>query len=382
MKADKSANGRTKVTNSSATGSATTTNATSIGYWAAQEQYSMHDLLKFVVQAEKGGFNSTMTSDHFHPWWHDNGYGNFTWAWIPAAAERTKSVTAPIYRYHPAIVAQAFASLDVLYPGRIGLGLGTGEAMNEVPLGYDWPKSSKVRLTRTVETIQIIRKLWNQERKSKRYYRDKRNRNSNDYDNSSRYRNAAEEGFIDFNGEYFLIRQAKLYTPPVSKHIPIYLAVTGPQSVKAAARFADGFITFLKPSESSSVLDTINASTIMEDRDPSSFEKMAEYKLSFSEDYDKAFESTKFWRATLIKNIFSSNVSDPRQLQKKAERQVTDEQLKQSIDIITSVEDCMKRIEEYLKSGFTKVYIHSTSPDETYFVRSFSKKVLPYFSER
>ncbi|HYT01409.1 MAG TPA: LLM class flavin-dependent oxidoreductase [Candidatus Acidoferrum sp.] len=388
MKADKSANGRTKVTNSSATGSATTTNATSIGYWAAQEQYSMHDLLKFVVQAEKGGFNSTMTSDHFHPWWHDNGYGNFTWAWIPAAAERTKKmkfvtgVTAPIYRYHPAIVAQAFASLDVLYPGRIGLGLGTGEAMNEVPLGYDWPKSSKVRLTRTVETIQIIRKLWNQERKSKRYYRDKRNRNSNDYDNSSRYRNAAEEGFIDFNGEYFLIRQAKLYTPPVSKHIPIYLAVTGPQSVKAAARFADGFITFLKPSESSSVLDTINASTIMEDRDPSSFEKMAEYKLSFSEDYDKAFESTKFWRATLIKNIFSSNVSDPRQLQKKAERQVTDEQLKQSIDIITSVEDCMKRIEEYFKSGFTKVYIHSTSPDETYFVRSFSKKVLPYFSER
>ena len=109
---------------------------------------------------------------------------------------------------------------------------------------------------------------------------------------------------------------------------------------------------------------------------------MAEYKLSFSEDYDKAFESTKFWRATLIKNIFSSNVSDPRQLQKKAESQVTDEQLKQSIDIITSVEDCMKRIEEYFKSGFTKVYIHSTSPDETYFVRSFSKKVLPYFSER
>ena len=114
-------------------------------------------------------------------------------------------------------------------------------------------------------------------------------------------------------------------TPPVSKRIPIYLAVTGPQSVKAAARFADGFITF--------------------------------------------FETTWIKYCT-------------RQLQKKAEKQVTDEQLKQSIDIITSVEDCMKRIEEYLKSGFTKVYIHSTSPDETYFVRSFSKKVLPYFSER
>jgi len=117
-----------------------------IGYWAAQEQYSLQDLLNHIVQAEKAGFTSTMTSDHFHPWWHDNGFGNFTWVWIAAAAERTKrmqfvtGVTAPLHRYHPAIIAQAFASLDVLYPGRIGLGIGTGEAMNEVPLGYIWPK--------------------------------------------------------------------------------------------------------------------------------------------------------------------------------------------------------------------------------------------------
>ena len=105
----------------------------------------MHDLLKFVVEAEKCGFSATMTSDHFHPWWHDNAFGNFTWVWIAAAAARTNrmrfitGVTAPIYRYHPAVIAQAFASLDVLYPGRIGLGLGTGEAMNEVPLGFNWP---------------------------------------------------------------------------------------------------------------------------------------------------------------------------------------------------------------------------------------------------
>jgi coenzyme F420-dependent glucose-6-phosphate dehydrogenase len=139
--------------------------AKTIGYWAAQEQYSMQDLLKFILEAERGGFNTTMTSDHFHPWWHDGGYSNFTWVWIAAAAEQTKKmkfvtgVTAPIYRYHPAIIAQAFASLDVLCPGRIGLGVGTGEAMNEVPLGYDWPKSSKVRRTRTIEAIQVIRKL-------------------------------------------------------------------------------------------------------------------------------------------------------------------------------------------------------------------------------
>src|SRR5918996_6235266 len=184
------------------------------GYWAAQEQYPMENLLKFVAEAERYGFNTTMTSDHFHPWWHDGGYGNFTWIWIAAAAERTKKmkfvtgVTAPIYRYHPAIIAQAFASLDVLYPGRIGLGLGTGEAMNEVPLGYDWPKSSKVRLTRTIEAIQVIKKLWN--KGSRDEQSDNGKETSTDLYRSNK--NVKKESFIDFNGQYFVIRQAKLYT--------------------------------------------------------------------------------------------------------------------------------------------------------------------------
>src|SRR5215212_2469692 len=126
----------------------------------------MEDLFEFVKEAEKAGFDQTLTSDHFHPWSHKNGYGNFTWVWLAAAAERTKNmkfitgVTAAVYRYNPAIIAQAFASLDVLYPGRIGLGVGTGEAMNEVSVGFDWP-SSEIRLKRTIEAIQIIKKLWN-----------------------------------------------------------------------------------------------------------------------------------------------------------------------------------------------------------------------------
>src|SRR5919107_3199680 len=141
-----------------------------LGYWASQEQYAMQDLLKFVVEAEKYGFDSCLTSDHFHPWWHDNGYGNFTWVWLAAAAERTKNmrfvtgVTAAVYRYNPAIIAQAFASLDVLYPGRISLGIGTGEAMNEVSVGFDWP-SAEIRLPTTIEAIRIINNLWNKKEK-------------------------------------------------------------------------------------------------------------------------------------------------------------------------------------------------------------------------
>lgn len=330
----------------------------SLGYWAAQEQYSIHSLLRFVVEAEKCGFTTTITSDHFHPWWHDNAYGNFTWVWIAAAAERTKrmqfvtGVTAPVYRYHPAIIAQAFASLDVLYPGRIGLGLGTGEAMNESPLGFDWPRA-RARLTRTQESIQIIKQLWNQ--------RD------------------SDEGFLNFNGEYFLMRNAKLYTPP-SKHIPIYMAATGQQATKVAAKYSDGLISYLQPNEAGKVLGIFDSTAKKEGRDPNTLEKIAEYKVSFSEDYEQAFKSATFWRATLIKNVFDSDISDPRKLQRKAEKEVPDEKLKQAIQITTSIEDCIKTLEEYFNAGFTRVYIHSTSPDEIRFIQMFSKKVMPHFN--
>ena len=328
----------------------------SIGYWAAHEQYSMHELLKFVVEAEKGGFTTTMTSDHFHPWWHDNAYGNFTWIWIAAAAECTKNmqfvtgVTAPIYRYHPAIIAQAFASLDVLYPGRIGLGLGSGEAMNESPLGFDWPRP-RARLRRTREAIHIIRELWD----------------------------GRKSGFVNFNGEYFLLRNAKLYTPP-AKRIPIYMAATGLQATKAAAKYSDGLISYLQPVEAVNLLRVFDSTAEKEERDLNSLEKIAEYKISFSRDYEEAFKSATFWRATLIKNVFDSDISDPRKLQRKAEKEVPDEKLKQAIQITTSIEDCIKSIEDYFKAGFTRVYVHSTSPNENNFIQMFSKKVMPYFN--
>src|SRR6476469_2535199 len=180
-----------------------------LGYWASQEQYSMQDLIRFVIEAEKGGFTATMTSDHFHPWWHDNGYGNFTWVWLTAASERTRymkfitGVTSPIYRYNPAIIAQAFASLDVLYPGRISLGLGTGEAMNEVSVGFNWA-TPEIRLKRTKEEIQIIKKLWHKKERIKQ---------TTGYNSSDQIQKDNED-FVNFNGEYFKIKDANLYTSP------------------------------------------------------------------------------------------------------------------------------------------------------------------------
>ena len=344
-----------------------------IGYWASQEQYSMENLIKFVIDAEKGGFTTTMTSDHFHPWWHDNGFGNFTWVWLAAAAERTKNmnfvtgVTSPVYRYNPAIISQAFASLDVLYPGRISLGLGTGEAMNEVSVGFNWP-SSEVRLKRTVEAIQLINKLWNKKRKVENTI----NIMSNQSDEN--------EGFVNFNGEYFKTVDAKLYTPPLT-YIPLYLAASGPEATKCAAKYTDGLITISKPNKVKEMFDLFDKTAIEEGIDPKNLQKIGKPMISYSEDYDKAFKASEFWRAGEIDDVFNININNPRKLEQKAKQEVSDDNLKESILIVTSIEDLIKPLGEYFDAGFTQLYLHSTSPNELEFVHKFCDKVLPHFHQ-
>ena len=349
---------------------------TEIGYWASQEQYSMQKLIDFVKEAEKGGFGATLTSDHFHPWSHTNGHGNFTWVWISAVAERTRKmkfltgVTAGVYRYNPGIIAQAFASLDVLYPGRIGLGVGSGEAMNEVPLGFDWP-SAEIRVERTIEAIQIINNLWNRKRTS----------NTDSEENNSYEASIDSDGFVTSKGKYFKIKNAKLYTPP-STNIPLYMAGSGPQAIKAAAKYTDGLITTSKPDQAGEVFDIFDSAAQEVNKDPDSLQKIAKPKVSYSEDYDKAFKACEFWRTTQIDDAFNTNTSDPRILEQKARQEVSDDEQKKSTIIVTSIEDLITPIEKYFHAGFTQIYVHSTSPDEVEFIRLFSKKVLPYFRDR
>lgn len=355
---------------------------TQIGYWASQEQYSMQQLIDFVKEAEKGGFERTLTSDHFHPWSHTNGHGNFTWVWISAVAERTRKmkfltgVTAGVYRYNPGIIAQAFASLDVLYPGRIGLGVGSGEAMNEVPLGFDWP-SAEIRVEKTIEAIQIINKLWNRDRTFKN---SERSSNIDSEQNNGHEASIDDDGFVTFKGKYFKIKNAKLYTPP-STNIPLYMAGSGPQAIKAAAKYTDGLITTSKPDQAGEVFDIFDSAAQEVNKDPDSLQKIAKPKVSYSEDYDKAFKACEFWRTTQIDDAFNTNISDPRILEQKAQQEVSDDEQKKSTIIVTSIEDLIVSIEKYFHAGFTQIYVHSTSPDEIEFIRLFSKKVLPYFRD-
>lgn len=352
----------------------------SIGYWASQEQYSMQDLIKFVIEAEKGGFTSTMTSDHFHPWWNDGGFGNFTWIWLAASSERTKNmqfvtgVTSPVYRYNPAIIAQAFASLDILYPNRISLGIGTGEAMNEVSVGFEWP-SPETRLNRTIEAIEIINNLWHKGQQSLPQPQP-------DKETKFTFGNTQidKDGFLTYNGKYFRTKSAKLYTPS-SHPIPLYMAASGPEAIVAAATFTDGLITTSKPSNSKEVFDKFDQAAKAAGKDPTKLEKIGKPKISYAEDYDEAFKSLNFWRASNIENVFDTTINDPRKLQEKALEEVSDEKLKKSTLIVTSVEDLIKPLEDYFKSGFTQIYLHSTSPNELDFVQQFCKKVLPHIKE-
>ncbi|MDF0682327.1 MAG: LLM class flavin-dependent oxidoreductase, partial [Candidatus Nitrosocosmicus sp.] len=314
--------------------------------------------------------------DHFHPWWNDGGFGNFTWIWITAAAERTKKmhfitgVTSPVYRYNPAIIAQAFASLDILYPRRISLGLGTGEAMNEVSVGFEWP-SPGTRLNRTIEAIEIINILW------KKGLQPQSNMEAIV---TSDKKHIDKDGFLTYNGQYFKIRSAKLYSPPTYP-IPLYMAASGPKATTAAGTLTDGLITISKPDKSKETFSKFDQAATAAGKDPTKLEKIGKPRISYSEDYDEAFKFTNFWRASEIKNIFDTTINDPRKLQQKALEVVSDEELKKSTLIVTSVEDLIKPLEEYFKCGFTQIYLHSTSPDELDFVQQFCKKVLPHFNE-
>lgn len=347
-----------------------------IGYWASQEQYSMQDLLRLVVEAEKGGFTATMTSDHFHPWRHDGGFGNFTWVWLASALERNKNmkfitgVTSPVFRYNPAIIAQAFASLDVLYPGRISLGLGTGEAMNEVSVGFDWP-SSEIRLNRTIEAIQIIKKLWNK----KDQVQSVTSKENIKVDPS-----VPSNGFVTFDGQYFKVKDAKLYTSPAT-NIPLYMAASGTEATETAANYTDGLITISKPDKVKEMFERFDKAALKAGKEPMNLQKIGKPKISYSEDYDKALESADFWRAGEIEDVFNTEINDPRKLQQKAKEEVSDDKLKKSTLIVTSIEDLFKPLEEYFNAGFTQIYLHSTSPDEMEFVQKFCSKVLPHFTQ-
>lgn len=326
-----------------------------LGYWAPQEQHSPAELLRLVVEAEEVGFRRCITSDHFHPWFHQDASSGSTLVWLASALERTQSmiigtgVSAPIHRYHPAMLAQAFATLDHLHPGRVALGVATGEAMNEVPLGFGWPPF-KERLERLEEAICIMNLLWSQE-------------------------------FVTFRGKHYQLRDANLYVKPRNR-IPVYVAASGPTVADLAGRLADGLLTVPQPDNrlTEIILPALRKGAEAADREMAELNLLLEFKFSYDEDYDRALESVRRWGATEIPGIFGKEIYDPRQLEEMA-MSVSSEELLKAWKVVTDPEELMGPLEEYAKLGFKEIYLHSSSPQESRVLSEVGHVLLPYFSE-
>ena len=327
---------------------------TRISIQAAHEQVNPKDLLSDVIAMDEKGIQRCWTSDHYMPWWDSGASGGAAWPWLGAALARTRNivigtgVTAPILRYHPAIVAQVFATLEYMFPSRVFLGIGRGEALNEVTSGHSWPSNTE-KFARLKEAIYLIRKLWTGD-------------------------------WVNFKGNYYWVRDSKLYTKP-SNHIPLYLAGIGKQSARLAGEQADGFVT--NELDIGVIRDklfpSLKEGAINTGKDYNSLEKVLFLPASYHEDKQKALESIRFWRGALIKAFFDVDVHDPRKIQENGQI-IGDDTLEKMYLVISTAEEGIEKLKKYIELGFTEIVLTNSSPNRNEFVKLISEKISPHFS--
>ncbi|MFB6195590.1 MAG: TIGR03557 family F420-dependent LLM class oxidoreductase [Haloplanus sp.] len=311
-----------------------------VGLFAAHEQYAPGRLLDVAARAEAAGFDTVWTSDHFHPWWHTGAHCGAAWPWLGAALERTDGVrigtgvTPPIGRYHPALVAQTFATLGAMYPGRVHCTLATGEALNEVPLGFEWP-SYEERRRRLVDACEIVRTLW-------------------------------DGDTADYDGHYWETNDARLYTLP-DERVPLYVAGNGPRTARVAGRYADGFLTLVDiDTYREDLVPAIEAGADEAGRDPDDIDRIRQFSLSYAADYDDALDAVEFWTGSMAVD-FDENVSDPREVERRGSAIPRSEWDEWGL-VTTDPTDVEAVIDRHRAAGFDEIEFLSTSPDQAQFV--------------
>jgi coenzyme F420-dependent glucose-6-phosphate dehydrogenase len=323
-----------------------------LGYKASNEQFPPRELLQYGVLAEQVGFDSVFVSDHLQPWRHDGGHAPFAMSWLGALGASTErivmgtSVLTPTFRYHPAIVAQAFATLGCLFPDRVVLGMGTGESMNEVPLGIEWP-DGKERFARFREAVALIRRLWSEER-------------------------------VTFEGEYYRTDKATIYDRP-ERPVPIYLAGSGPAATRYAGRAGEGYITTSgKAPElyTDTLLPAVREGAEKAGRDIADLDLMIEVKVSFDHDREAAMAATRFWGALGLSAEQKSGVEDPVEMQRLAD-ELSVEQTARRFIVSTDPAEHVERIKTYLDLGFNHLVFHAPGPDQETFLRLYGDEILP-----
>src|SRR6266487_1552716 len=327
-----------------------------ISIQAAHEQVNPKDLLDDVITMDENGIERCWTSDHYMPWWNTGASGGAAWPWIGAALAKTRNiaigtgVTAPILRYHPAIVAQVFATLGYMFPGRIFLGIGRGEALNEVTTGHNWPSNAE-KFGRLKEAIHLIKRLWT-------------------------------EDWVDFRGNYYWVKDSKLYTKS-SKPIPLYIAGLGEQTAVLAGQEGDGFVTNELDTEAirNKLFPALKKGCTKSGKDYNSLEKILFIPASYNEDLQKALESIRFWRGAMIKAFFDVDVHDPRKIEENGQI-IGDDTLQKMLLVISSAEDGIKKLKKYTELGFTEIVLTNSSPVREELVKLVAEKISPNFESR
>ncbi|HXI75613.1 MAG TPA: glucose-6-phosphate dehydrogenase (coenzyme-F420) [Steroidobacteraceae bacterium] len=324
-----------------------------LGYKASAEQFGSRQLLEFACLAEQAGLDSVWVSDHFQPWRHTGGQAPFSLSWLGALGARTSrivmgtSVLTPTFRYHPSVVAHAFATLGSLFPGRVVLGIGTGESLNEVPpTGMAWPEQ-KERTARFKESVDLIRRLWREQR-------------------------------LSYTGQYYKTVEATIYDRPEIE-VPIYVAGAGPVMAKFAGEKADGFIcTSGKKWElyAETLLPNLTAGLEKAGRSLDSIDRMIEIKLSFDPDAERALQDTRFWAALALSPEEKMNVEDPLAMEKIADALPIERAASRWI-VATDPAQALERIRPYVDMGFNHLVFHAPGADQARFMEHFSQSLLP-----
>jgi coenzyme F420-dependent glucose-6-phosphate dehydrogenase len=322
-----------------------------LGYKASAEQFSPTELLELAVLAESMGLDLVGVSDHYQPWRHTGGHSPAVLPWLGALGQRTRrvhmgtSVLTPTLRYRPAVIAQAFATLACLYPGRIFLGAGTGEAMNETPTtGREWP-SAKERRQRLTEAIELMRRLWTEER-------------------------------VTFEGRYYRTELATVYDRP-PEPIPILVAASGPLAAGLAGQLGDGLIcTSGKRRELyHDLIDAVEEGARTAGRDPASISRMIEIKVSYDHDADYAREACRWWAGLSLTTEEKSGVDDPVQLERLADAAA--DRAHTRFIVSDDPTEVAERIGAYVELGFTHLLFHAPGSDQRRFLEQFCADVVP-----
>jgi coenzyme F420-dependent glucose-6-phosphate dehydrogenase len=327
-----------------------------IGYKASAEQFDPPTLLELTRHAERVGMELVATSDHFQPWRHHGGHSPAALPWLGAATQVTEravlgtSVLTPTLRYEPAIIAQAFATLGMLAPGRVFLGVGTGEAMNETPVTGGVFPGRKERRLRMAEAIELIRRLWREER-------------------------------VDFEGEYYKTSQATIYDRP-DVEVPIFVAASGPLAAKLAGRVGDGFIctSGKQPELYEELLGKVAEGAEQAGRDASQLRRMIEIKVSYARNRQEAHDNCHFWAALALTPEQKEGIEDPIEMERVADANA--DQAHTRFIVSDDPAEVVEKIGVYLDLGFDDLLLHAPGNDQATFLDDFSADVLPLLRER